>query len=517
MNNSLENQLANDLAALIGAQRDRGLARFDDGAQFERVRETLERVLVSADALDAYLRTLDQACGGQFYYLEELPEAIVEQIVEVGLGQLEPEWLASIVLDPVWVRMLSDEISKRFPEAWWDAMHRDGERLRSELANPCPIAAALEPGSAVESSSSGASVVPPECLRIEETDVVEADKVSRATLAVEPGPSFQSFSLVDFLTVFAIIGILAAFLLPAIQATREAARRSQCVNNLKQLTLGYQNYHDSFKTFPRFAYKPPAYGEWEGYSAHAQILPFIELQSLFDQLKNESDDFARQWHSNGVNNGLNTVRATYIPAFLCPSDRRFPATATGRESGKGCNYAGSMGVSLSWSNNTTQNGMFRRTMETRMADVTDGTSNTIMLSEMLSGDMDNRTYRVGEPCMTASGPGSTNPSVVATWAATNCLPASHLSSNGGNWMAPLPTQTIFSTVATPNWQYPTCQWSPSGYASDRDGVYPARSRHPGGVNVTFVDGSVSFIGDDVEVTLYQALGSREGGESVQVP
>ena len=323
-------------------------------------------------------------------------------------------------------------------------------------------------------------------------------------------PRRRGFTLVELLVVIAIIGILVALLLPAIQAAREAARRTQCVNNLKQLQVAYQNYHDVHKVFPRFAFKPPGYGEWEGYSAHMQILPQLEQQQLFDQLKFTSNEFSRRWHDGA----MNAERGVTLTAFLCPSDTRFPSTTTGRENGKGCNYGGSMGVSLSWSNNTLQNGMFRRTRETRMSDCVDGTSNTIMLSELLTGDLNGTVYRVGEVTMAGSGPGSTAIDTVTAWAQNNCLPTSHLSSNGNNWIAPLPTQTIFNTIAPPNWRLPTCEYTSSGYAADRDGVYPARSKHPGGVNNAYVDGSVTFIGDDVDTSLYQALGTRDGGEAV---
>lgn len=127
-----ESQIAADLAALADAQTNHGQVDFAGAEQCERVRAELERVLVSAADRQAYERALRQVCGERVHYTDELPEHVFEQIVEQGLGQLEPEWLARVVLDPVWVQMLSHEISERFPEAWWGAMHRDGMRILEE-------------------------------------------------------------------------------------------------------------------------------------------------------------------------------------------------------------------------------------------------------------------------------------------------------------------------------------------------------------------------------------------------
>jgi len=144
MNLHFEQQLEADLEALVNAQRTDGQTHFADRGHCERVQAALERVLVSADDLQTYDRLLSQICGDRIQYLDELPEAIVERIVEQGIGQLEPEWLARLVLDPVWVRMLSDEIAKRFPEAWWEAMHRDGKRILAEQGfSEFPLKAAI--------------------------------------------------------------------------------------------------------------------------------------------------------------------------------------------------------------------------------------------------------------------------------------------------------------------------------------------------------------------------------------
>jgi hypothetical protein len=136
MNSSFGEQLVEDLAAVIAAQREGDQKTTPDGTPWERVRPWLERALVNADDLRIYERALQQAGGGRFHYQDELPQEIFEQIVEAGLGRIEPEWLARIALDPVWIRMLSDEVSRRFPEAWWEAMNRDGQRLRVALAAP---------------------------------------------------------------------------------------------------------------------------------------------------------------------------------------------------------------------------------------------------------------------------------------------------------------------------------------------------------------------------------------------
>ena len=97
----------------------------------------------------------------------------------------------------------------------------------------------------------------------------------------------RGFTLVELLVVIAIIGILVALLLPAIQAAREAARRSECVNNMKQIAVAFHNYHDSFDTFPRYCYRgtgqpSQSCSHWEGFSAHTMILPYIEEQTVWD-------------------------------------------------------------------------------------------------------------------------------------------------------------------------------------------------------------------------------------------
>ncbi len=321
------------------------------------------------------------------------------------------------------------------------------------------------------------------------------------------------FTLVELLVVIAIIGILVALLLPAIQAAREAARRTECYNNTKQFVLAAQNYHDVYNTFPRFTYPRSGQSHWQGFSVHVMLLPYIEEQATYDQI-----NFDVEWY-NGNNNFM---KQTKIDGFLCPSDVAPLIGSTDIwHAGPGCNYGVSIGPTLDWDNTNATPGVFRMHKETAMRDVIDGTSNTIFASEMLRGDDDGSRYVPGEPVRNAtygSFPSVAQADIDAWGVQCEANKNDHLSSNGWHWQGANMTQTVFNTVAPPNYQYPTCiAVNPPGMASDRDGLYPARSRHPGGCNTAMVDGSVQFLTNSIEWGLYQGLGTRHGGEPVEVP
>jgi len=342
----------------------------------------------------------------------------------------------------------------------------------------------------------------------------------------------KAFTLVELLVVIAIIGILIALLLPAVQAAREAARRSQCVNNLKQFALAGHNYHDVYKTFPRHSYIPGNYGcgpagascdawrIWQGFSVHTMLLPYVEQRAIFDSV-----NWDAVWYSNPA-----SVWNVKVDAYLCPSATAAPETASNIwAGGPGCNYAVSNGPTLYWASGTKANhpGFFTPHWETRMADIKDGTSNTIFAAEVLTGDGSNVAFWPGEPVRNATYSGShpwripnvpqssIDPWGLAILAHITSSPTDHLSSNGWGWLGSNYTQTVFNTVAGPNWKYPSAgATGPPGYSNDRDGIYPSRSYHPGGTNHALGDGSVRFISETIDFDTYQHLGTRMGGEPI---
>ncbi len=338
----------------------------------------------------------------------------------------------------------------------------------------------------------------------------------------------RGFTLVELLVVIAIIGILIALLLPAVQAAREAARRSQCSNNLKQFALASHNYHDVHKTFPRGANPPVNCGIWQGFSVHAMLLPYMEQNAIYENI-----NWGLTWYDQAL-----TVRNVPLAALLCPSADKAPPSTDIWSGGPGSNYAVCYGPILDWEGPTDASGnrqnrqgpgAFSTRRETAISELRDGTSNTILAGEVLSGDGNGGSYMPGEPVTNVTYSGSrpweypnasvTSQSDIEAWGAQcEAGKSSHLSSNGWGYIGTNYTQTVFNTVAPPNWRYPTCiATSPPGYSSDRDGIYPSRSFHPGGSQHALGDGSVRFITETIEWATYQALGTKSGKESVSPP
>jgi prepilin-type N-terminal cleavage/methylation domain-containing protein/prepilin-type processing-associated H-X9-DG protein len=346
----------------------------------------------------------------------------------------------------------------------------------------------------------------------------------------------RGFTLVELLVVIAIIGVLVALLLPAVQSAREAARRMQCGNNLKQLALGMHNFHDQNKMFP-YNYQLVGVNAWEAVSASYFILPYIEQQNLFQQfqipstaqpgqpLGNPPDGAvgnAAMWSATW--NGPANVR---LKVFLCPSAPRGPTRGISW-GGPGSNYGWCTGsrVQVVWAGNNF-NGIIAYQHKRRMQDVTDGLSNTVLASEFLGGRGQNTgtatypfdVFYAGDGPFNAvrnkDFPTAAELTAIGT-AARNLAGGGFRGNNGGNWAWYAANHSTFSTAAPPNWQYPTAGGNccPGGAHDWGNGIIPARSMHPAGVNVAMGDGSVRFVNNNVDLLTWQLAGSRNDGVPV---
>ncbi len=351
------------------------------------------------------------------------------------------------------------------------------------------------------------------------------------------GNRTRAFTLVELLVVIAIIGILVALLLPAIQAAREAARRSQCANNLKQLGLALHNHHDVRGHFP-------ALNESNGGTRHTNpqgnegrntglmhILPYIEQSAIYDILA-----------SPGEYGGISILpwgpireRSYYppyvadIPAFVCPSNPRPPHALWGIESPR--NYAVSLADSIHDNHWRTANrGVFARESQIDMRNITDGTSNTVLMAERAFGTPVNRRSIRGYFANNVGGLNSQPIVCLATARDGEYVAGQSVQSDravGVQWFEGYPAFTGFNTILPPN--SPSCA---SDRWGDRWGVFSASSYHPGGVHVLLADGAVRFLTDSIDTGnlaasepssgpspygVWGALGSAAGGESVGLP
>jgi prepilin-type N-terminal cleavage/methylation domain-containing protein/prepilin-type processing-associated H-X9-DG protein len=373
----------------------------------------------------------------------------------------------------------------------------------------------------------------------------------------------RGFTLIELLVVIAIIAVLISLLLPAVQSAREAARRAQCINNMKQLGLALANYEAAVGAYPLGCGANGIDGgtvvkggrdwdPWGGWSPQSMLLPYFEQVPLYNSINFMlfSDG------GSGVETQTSAI-TTRISSLICPSG---PAT-TGTYFGKdkpGLSYFASVGPSLHYHSGTggsAPSGVFSFGgssdpsivgVVVRVASVTDGTSNTIAFGEWRIGDFDERKLSVpqdvinlrqdppaagGNPAITGDGwgdPKMNMPTGAANFLAWINLCAGYapqstqgdeswrtnMSYLGQAWNQGMFGWTLGNTLLPPNPPYPNCRMCAWDGDWDCPGMYGLSSFHPGGGNIAFADGSVRFLKSSTSNPVVWALGSRAQGEIV---
>ena len=327
--------------------------------------------------------------------------------------------------------------------------------------------------------------------------------------------SKPAFSLVELLVVIAIIGVLVALVLPAVQAAREAARRSSCGNNLRQLGLGLQNFEANTRTFPA-SLRPAvvtASGQFDGWSAQAQVLPYLEQASLFDKIDFSLSYTAQSW----------PIAPTKISTYLCPSEpkkKQRYSTTTGQPEHYPLNYAANLGTWFVYSpaDRTGGHGAFRPIDPLRAANFTDGLSNTLAFAECKAY---NPYFRnAGNSSLMQPLPSA--PGQLCTLGGDFKVDSGHT-----EWVDGRAHQTGFTTVFRPNTKavcnvggefdsdWNNMQEGKSNTAPTFAAV-TSRSYHAGGVLTAMAAGSVHFVADTIELDVWRNLSTRDGGEPAQL-
>lgn len=340
--------------------------------------------------------------------------------------------------------------------------------------------------------------------------------ISRRTAQARRG-----FTIIELMVVIGIIFVLIGLLLPAVQAAREAARRLQCSNNLRQIGLAMAAYHVDNNCFPladgsHFYGSSPPYFNY--FSVHSRLLPYLEQITLFHSINFEvgtipAEDLADgggAWpHIADVGNAANaTASGTHLALFLCPSDGSSLATA-------GTNYRGNIGVGpdvvTTAEHPDSGNGMFLELGFTRDAYIADGLSHTVAFSERLRGSgqpkgaSPERDYNRGLGFVRDADDLLTACRILA-----HPPPQGAFTTSGAWWFWAGRERTFYTHTQPPNGRIPDCLNTRVTSA----GMATARSHHPGGVNALMGDGSLRFVKETIDQQVWRGLGTRSGGELV---
>ncbi len=314
----------------------------------------------------------------------------------------------------------------------------------------------------------------------------------------------RGFTLVELLVVIAIIGALVALLLPAVQSAREAARRSACTNNLRQLGVALQNFHSAHGHFPAGRGGPVP----QIFSPQAYLLPYVEEGSIEGQM-----DFSVEptplFIAGVAYSGARNQAAAYeaVSVLTCPSD-----VASGRVEGSlygGTNYAACTGSAvLDAGTVNPSDGVFYRESKIAFRHITDGSSHTVAFSERMLGNGQSVSTlppdRADLYILELFNSSPVSPS--------NCQTPSNgtwYDARGAKWILGNYGNTLYNHQYVPN----PPQWDCMNLPQQK-GYLSARSYHREGVNVLFCDGSVRFMDDDVALVVWRAIATRAGGETL---
>ena len=331
---------------------------------------------------------------------------------------------------------------------------------------------------------------------------------TKASLKYSRSRKATAFTLVELLVVIAIIGILVGLLLPAVQAAREAARRMQCSNNVKQIALSMHNYESAFKRLPGVA----GLTTQTSFSPLSKILPFAEQGNLQQLVNFEIPLTQGSGGSQTINPPQQPAAQTVVPFFLCPSDAGitqfnnggiFAPTNYMCNGGTGeVSTAGIQQYNLAFPND----GLFWYGQLTKMAAISDGTSNTLLIAEAIRGNDQSAT-------VTPTGPnrlrmmismGGNQPALTDAFCQSKTTFAGR---RGSAWIWGNGMNSTFNTHFQPN-QIPfDCVVNGMGFLK-------ASSFHTGGVQVALCDGSIQFISNSIDLVTWQALSTRAGGEVI---
>lgn len=302
----------------------------------------------------------------------------------------------------------------------------------------------------------------------------------------------RGFTLTELLVVIGIMALLLAILLPAIQYTREAARKTTCRNNLRQIAIATHSYESAHGCFPPYLVViESSEGLW--WSSHVALLPHLEQQSLYERICREGSPIWLQWIK--------------LPVFKCPSDeiQGLPASLS---------YARSLGTDQSIRRGTGVfvSGDFEQPI--RLGDIRDGLSNTAAYAEILHGTVagdDPRRPVWGIAEQPVAGHGDEYAELCRVMPPPTAGVLSD--SRGAEWYGHSGGKSAYNHLLSPNTR--SCAWNQRGTGSFgwRFGSFNAASEHTGGVYVALADASVRFVSNKIDLTVWRSAGTRAGGEA----